>query len=117
MKRFKNVVLSAYNGDPIKIPKSDTDASLVDCTLKVAMQAILANAPMKTQNDSIQGMRLAQALDKADEFIELEEGVHDWLKTVAEGLTPPLFRVNGNIVYELIKEGFEKPKVPAKGAK
>ena len=89
-------------GDPLELKEARLD---------FVMRVILNNAPLQTQQDSINGMRLAQALDKVKngaEPIELEDGVHDWFKPVAEKLTPSIFRVNGNLVYKHICEGFEK---------
>ncbi|KKN38047.1 hypothetical protein LCGC14_0757590 [marine sediment metagenome] len=109
-KVFKNIVLDGYDGKPMKGPEDVGELYLVH-----VMRVILNNAPLQTQQDSINGMRLAQALDAVKngvEAIELEEGVHDWLKPIAEKLTPALFRVNGNIVYKHICDGFEKAHQP-----
>ena len=108
-KKFKDTVVLDYKGEPIKILKPG-DTEPVELTLKQIFWVLLNNAPLQTQNDSIQGMRLAQALDTSkDGVIEIEEGVHDWLKPITEKVTPQLFRVNGNLVYKYICEGFEKP--------
>ncbi len=113
-KVFKNVVLNGYNGEPMRMAVRENDNDLPEfkeAKLDLVMRIILNNAPLQTQQDSINGMRLAQALDKAKNgaaTIELEDGVHDWLKPVAEKLTPTIFRVNGNLVYKHICEGFEK---------
>lgn len=115
-KIFKNVVVKGYDGKPIVINLEEGKKEL---TVVMAMRAVLNNAPLKTQQDSINGARLATALDEADDNgeIAIEEGTHDWLKPIAEQLTPQIFRVNGHIIYELIKEGFEKAvkKSPEKG--
>lgn len=112
MKRFKDTTIPDYKGEPIKILKPDNPEP-EKLTVKQILWLILNNSPIQTQNDSIQGMRLARTLDSSkDGIIEMEDGVHDWLKTVAEKVTPQLFRVNGNLVYEHIKEGFEKPIQP-----
>lgn len=116
MKVFKNTVVLGYNGKPVMLPVG-TAAPGKEPEMKVAMLTnifwlILNNAPIQTQQDSIQGQRLATALDAAKDTIEVEEGVHDWLKPLAEKVTPQLFRVNGNTIYKLIKEGFEKPNKP-----
>lgn len=115
MKVFQNATILNYKGEPIITKGTDLKGQEVDeGELKVVnvFWIILNNAPLKTQNDSIQGMRLAEALDKAKDngVIEIEEGVHDWIKPIAEQLTPQIFRLNGNNIYLLIKEGFDKPK-------
>ena len=111
-KKFKDTTIPDYKGEPIKILKPG-DTEPTDLTLKQVLWLILNNASLQTQNDAIQGMRLAQALDTSkDGVIEMEEGVHDWLKPVAEKVTPQLFRVNGNLVYKHICEGFEKLEQP-----
>lgn len=122
VKKFENKVINGYNGKPIRTQKAVGESGqvgIVDCRLQEILWLLLNNAPLRTQNDSIQGMRLAQALDKADgaEIIEIEEGVHDWLKPIAEQLTPSIFRVNGNLVYDLVKDGFIKAKEPTVGVK
>ena len=117
MKRFKNTVLKGYNDKPIVTRIRGEDGQITDekdLKLSNAMWMILNSAPLKTQNDSIQGARLATALDEAEKngYVELEEGVHDWLKPIAEQATPQLFRINGKIVYDIVAEGFEKEKEP-----
>jgi len=109
-KKFKNEVVKGYNGTPIKIPVNEKETK--ELNLESALWIVLNNSPIKTMNDSIQGMRLAKALDEAKDkdIIEIEEGVHDWLKPLAEQVCPQLFRVNGSLVYDLIKEGFIKPE-------
>lgn len=115
MKTFKNIVPPGYNGKPI--PVNVTPEKLENLTITMAMRAILNNAPFKTINDSVQGGRLMLALDKAEEEkgdIVIEEGTHDWFKPLAEQICPPLFKINGNLIYEHIKEGFEKSAQPDK---
>ena len=113
-KGFKNIVLKGYNGESLKMGVRENEGDpleLKEARLDFVMRVILNNAPLQTQQDSINGMRLAQALDKAKngaETIELEDGVHDWLKPIAEKITPSIFRVNGNLIYKHICEGFEK---------
>ena len=108
-KVFKDTTILDYKGEPIKILMPG-EPEPKELALKQILWLILNNAPLQTQNDSIQGMRLAQALDGSKNgVIEFEDGVHDWLKPIAEKITPPLFRVNANLVYKHICEGFEKP--------
>ena len=119
MKTFKNRSVLDYKGEPIPRQRLDDNQKIVDegeVSVINVMWTILNNAPLKTQDDSIQGARLAEALTKAKDtdVIELEEGVHDWLKPIAEKLTPQLFRINGNVIYKFILEGFEKPHDPEK---
>ena len=113
-KRFSNKPILGYNGkDPIKIPMSQSGEMSTE--FRHVLLAILNNSEFKTMDDSIQGNRLANAIDKAEgkDFIEIEEGVHDWLKRKAEQVCPVIFRVNGSIIYEFVKEGFEKSHLPA----
>ena len=115
MKVFKNTVVTGYDGKPIRLPFRENEGDPMqfkEAKLDFVLRIILNNAPISTQNDSIQGQRLAQALDAAKATIELEDGVHDWIKPIAEKATPQLFRVNGNVVYKYICEGFEKPHEP-----
>lgn len=112
-KIFKNQVILGYNGKPLSVVINE-QGDKKDMPLEIALQAILNNAPLKTMQDSINGMRLQQALDKARAGgdIVLEEGTHDWLKPIAESLCPQLFRINASLIFELIKEGFEKAEQP-----
>ena len=111
-KIFKDAPILDYKGEPMKILMPGEEAAK-ELTLKQILWLVLNNAPIQTQQDSIQGQRLAEALDSAkDSIIELEEGTHDWLKLIAEKTTPAIFRVNGHLVYKHICEGFEKPRQP-----
>ena len=112
-KRFSNKAIIGYNGkDPIKIPITQSGETSTE--FRHVLLAVLNNSEFKTMDDSIQGNRLANAIDKAEgkDFVEMEEGVHDWLKRKAEQVCPVIFRVNGNIVYETIREGYEKSHLP-----
>ena len=111
MKVFKNVEIIGWTGEAIGITRNgkDEDAKLLD-----HLTLILVNAPFQTQVDSKEGRLLAEALRdaKGKDTISIEESTHTWLKTVAEKMAPAIYRTNGNIVYEHIKEGFEKPHQP-----
>lgn len=107
MKVYKNIQIIGWTGEPIGITRNGKveEAKLVD-----HLGLILANAPFQTQMDSKEGMLLAVALRDAEDkdSINIEESTHTWLKKVAEQVTPAIYRTNGGIVYEVIKEGFEK---------
>lgn len=112
-KHFSNKGVVGYNGkDKIKIPISQ--AGEMSTETRHVFLAIMNNAEFRTIDDSIQGNRLANAIDEAEgkDEIVLEEGVYDWMKKKAEQGCPVLFRVNGSIVYEFIKDGFKKPHQP-----
>jgi len=112
-KHFSNKGIKGYNGkELLKIPISQSGEMSTET--RHVFLAILNNSEFKTMDDSIQGNRLANAIDAAegkDEII-LEDGVFDWLKRKAEQVCPVLFRVNGSIVYEFVKEGYEKAHSP-----
>jgi len=115
MKVFKNTTIPNYKGEPIKL-QFPNEPEAKELVLKQILWMILNNAPIKTQQDCKQGALMATALDACKdrvEVIEIEEGTHDWLKPIAEELTPALFRVNGHLVYEHICEGFEKANQPS----
>ena len=117
-KRFSNKAIIGYNGkDPIKIPMSQSGEMSTE--FRHVLLAIFNNSEFKTMDDSIQGNRLANSIDAAEgkDFIEMEDGVHDWLKRKAEQVCPVIFRVNGEIVYAYIKEGFEKVHQPSESRK
>ena len=111
MKVFKNVKLIGWTGEAIGITR---DGKVEDAKLLEHLTLILLGAPFQTQVDSKEGRLLAEALREAEgkDTISIEESTHTWLKTVAEKIAPAIYRTNGNIVYEHIKEGFEKPHQP-----
>jgi len=120
--RYSNKGIKAYNGkDLLKIPVE----SGISTETRHIFLVILNNLDFKTNDDSIQGFRLATAIDEAEDkdILEIGEGVYDWLQRKLkevnrEGreICPMLFRVNGSFVNEFVKEGFEKPHEP-KGKK
>ena len=122
---YSNEGITSRNGkDLIKIPISL--AGEISTETRHVFLAILNRVQFKVNNDSIQGNRLADAIDEAEgkDTIEIGEGVYDWLieklKDVdREGyqVCPFIFRVNGSIVYEFIKDGFNKPHQPAEKKK
>jgi len=126
--RYSNKGVRGYNGkDLIKIPI--TQAGEMSTETRHIFLAVLNSSELKTIDDSVQGNRLATAIDEAEgkDEIEIGEGVYDWLRKKLEAVDregyqvcPRLFRVNGEIVNEFIKNGYEKPHQPKrkeKGAK
>jgi len=111
MKRFKNEVIKTIDDKPMKV---EIDGKEEEMVLWNVFNVLLNNAPFKTQEDSKEGMLLTKTLmDKKDEeFIELEESNHTWLKAVAKELCWPLFRIYGDEIYQHILEGFEKLHQP-----
>ena len=113
-KHFSNGAIKGYNGkDELKIPISQSGEMSTET--RHIFLAILNNSEFKTMDDSIQGNRLANAIDAAEgkDEVVLEDGVFDWLKRKSEQVCPVLFRVNGSIVYEFIKEGFKRAQEPS----
>jgi len=109
-------VMSRNKKDLLKIPISL--AGELSTETRHVFLAILNIVELKTMDDSIQGGRLADAIDEAEgkDEIVIGEGVYDWLKRKLEvvdregyQICPRIFRVNGSIVNEFIKEGFIKP--------
>lgn len=112
-KKFRNNnELTGFDGNPVRVPLKSNGSIVSEWGYSTydMFQVLLLNASTKTQNDCIQGSRLFKALEdgKNEGYIVLEDGVYDWLRDIAESLTPMIFRYNGNIVYEFIKDGFEK---------
>lgn len=117
-KHFSNDGIIGYNKkDKVKIPISQ--AGEMSTETRHVFIAIMNNAEFKTLDDSIQGNRLASAIDAAEgkDEIVIEDGVWDWLKRKSEQVCPIVFRVNGSIVHEFIKDGFNKPHQPEAKAK
>lgn len=108
MKIFSNASVKGYKGEDILTPMGDGKAPSTE--FRHALRWVLNNAPFQSQEDCEEGMKLAMAIDKAEgkRVVELEDSTHKWLVRVAKALTPPLFRLNGNIVYKYICEGFKK---------
>ncbi len=112
---YTNKGVLAYNGkDKIKV---QLGAGTSEETRHI-FSAIMNTVDFKTNDDSIQGFRLANAIDEAEgkDVIVIGEGVYDWLKKKLpeanrEGreVLPALFRQNGDLVNEFIKNGYEKP--------
>lgn len=115
MKRFKMAHgLVGTTGEPVRAPLKIVNNEVTEWgeTTADIFLFILSNGPVVTQNDAIQGARLITAMETAKKngakFLEMEDGVHDWFKPMAEKMTPQLFRYSGNTVYNFILEGFEK---------
>lgn len=124
MKVFKNTIVKGYDGKPIQLPIfEDGKTEVKEANLVNILYFILNNTLLRTMKDSIEGVRLVLALDKAKNNtgsdIEIEEGTHDWLKDAIKAeqllqdntkvvLIVQLFRLNAKCVSNLICEGFEK---------
>ncbi len=118
---YSNKGITGYNGkDLLKIPISQ--AGELSTETRHVFLAIYNNLSIKTNDDSANALRLVNAIDEAEdkEEIVIGEGVYDWLKKKLEepdreGFLPcpRLFRHNGGVVYEFIKDGYEKPHQPS----
>lgn len=117
-KHFTNEGVPGYNGkDKVKVPitaPTATVPAVLSTETRHIFLAILNNSDFKTMDDSVQGNRLATAIDEAEgkDEIVIGEGVHDWLKKKSEQVCPAIFRVNGSIIHEFIREGYRKPHEP-----
>ena len=113
-KKYQNKVHLDWEGNPLRIHKEQGKDELIDVRTEEIFTIILNNAQMRTMNDSIQGNRLAVSMKKCKdgEFIEIEDGVYDWLKEQAQTICPPAFRINAGGIMEFILEGFEKSHQP-----
>lgn len=120
--RYNNKAgVKGYNGkELVKIPMNEAGDRSTETRHVFLM--IYQAISIKTNDDSIQAFRLVTAIDEAEgnEFLEIGEGVYDWLiKKMPEKdqqgfeVLPRLFRHNGSFVYEFIKTGYEKPHQPA----
>ncbi len=116
---YTNEGIVSRNGkDKIKAPNGSEET-------RHLFYAILGNLNLKIMDDSIQGARMADALDEAEdkEEVVLGEGVYDWLKkktaeTDQDGglILVRMFRINGSVVDEFIKNGHRKPHQPKKAS-
>jgi len=121
LKKYKNGSIKGRKGN-VKIT-FDTEGKTEtrDITAKEVFDLIMSQVKITTLNDSLQGIRILDALDEATKtgYIEIEEGCHDWLKpkltfTGKDGekanLCSAIFRYDGNEINDFILEGYEKPK-------
>ena len=127
-RKYSNKGIVGRGDELIKIPMPD---GTISTETRHVFQAVLNNIQFRTNNDSVQGVRLADAIDEAKDkdIIEVGEGVYDWMvikidETVRNQMFPDgyqvcplIFRVNGEKVSEFIKEGFEKPHQPGEKKK
>ena len=119
---YQNKGIMGRNGkDLIKLPITQKTGEL-STEVRHIFLVIMNEFSFRTLDDSIQGGRLADAIDEAEDkdTIVLGEGVYDWVikkmvETNKEGnqILPYMFRVNGSVVHEFIKDGFNKPHEPA----
>jgi hypothetical protein len=124
MKKFENKVINNYKGRPL-VYKGVAEGKESVLELKVEnvfwiiyneFSALPYNVHAKTQNDTIQALRLIEALEKQKDaaVIEIEDGVWDWLKAIAPIMTYQIFFPNGEIIMTLIKDGFIKAEAKDK---
>ena len=123
--RYSNKGIMSYNGkDLLRIPVSVSGE--ISTETRHVFMAIYNNLSIKTNDDQAQAYRFIKAFDEAEgkDFVEIGEGVYDWLKKKLEEpdregflVCPKLFRHNGGVVSEFIKEGFEKPHQPSSKTK
>lgn len=112
--------VEGWNGKPIKFPRREdpedenSPVVTVDATIRDVMTIIVGNAQFRTIEDSKEGRRLAEALEESKKsgVISLDQGTHNWLKKQSETIAPQVFRLSGEIVDNLIREGFEKAFQP-----
>ena len=120
IRRWKNEVVKNWKGNPIRLPvvSDDPDAApaVQDGKVVDIMRLLVVNVDFKTNEDSREGKRLIEILDKArvDEakYVEMDGGVHNWFKGKIATLCPPIFKFDGEEIYLLISEGFEKVNEP-----
>jgi|TARA_Y100000310_G_scaffold342327_1_gene445087 hypothetical protein len=95
--------IKGYKGENIQIPYQEGGkVKWKEANVKDILWTILHQAPFSSQNDSIEGRKLAVALDNANGVIKIEDSTFLWIKPIAEKVTPQLFKINGNVVYEYI---------------
>lgn len=118
--RYSNKGVLSYNDkDLLKIPVSASGE--ISTETRHVFLAVYNNLAIKTNEDQANATRLVMAIDEAEgeDYIEIGEGVHDWLKRKLEEpdregylVCPKIFTHNGGKVSEFIKDGFEKPHKP-----
>lgn len=114
MRKFNNVELKNYKNEVIT---TRVDGAMLNCRLEHALwliynsfSALPYNIRPKTVNDNIQAVRFLQAMEKqvGAEVLEFEDGVHDWVVSIAPLVIYEIFFPNGEIVHKLIKDGYVK---------
>ena len=116
--KYSNKGITSFNGkDKIRI---QAGAEVSEETRHI-FTGIMNSVDFKVNDDSIQGFRLANSIEEAEgqDFIEIGEGVYDWLQKKLKEINregreicATLFRQNGCLVEEFIKNGYEKPHQP-----
>ncbi len=113
-RRWKNEVVKNWKGKPIRLPVvSDNDegeSEVKDGKLVDVMRLLLVNSEFKTVEDSREGRRLIELVDKSKNasHIEMESGSHNWFKEKIKPICPPIFKFDGDEIYQLINEGYER---------
>ena len=80
------------------------------------MLILVNNASFKTLEDSREGRRMVEALEESrkTDSVEIDQGTHNWLKKQGEAIIPQVFRVSGEIIDNIIREGYRRTTEPKK---
>ena len=117
-------VVNGWNGKPIRIPSQEdpydekSPIVVLDATILDVMQIIINNASYKTLEDSREGRRMAEALEESrkTDSIQIDQGTHNWLKKQSELISPQIFRVSGELIDNIIREGYRRETEPKKNS-
>ena len=114
IRRWKNVVVKNWKDNAVRLPvvSDDPDAppEVQDGKVADIMRLLLVNVDFKTVEDSREGKRLIEIIEKAKSatHIEMDSGTHNWFKGKVQTLCPPIFKFDGEEIYLMITEGYEK---------
>ncbi len=120
-RRFENKVHRDRHTDkPITLETNtdwdNPDSPVVTMDLKTEhILGLLVNAMELTGNqEAIDNGRLADQVreGRGKDYIELDTGTHQLVKTKAEPVVIRFWRANGPAILEFLKEGFEKAHQP-----
>jgi hypothetical protein len=115
-------IVNGWNGKPIRIPVQEdpndekSPIKIMDATIRDVMLILANNASFKTLEDSREGRRMVEALEESrkTDSVEIDQGTHNWLKKQGEAIIPQVFRVSGEIIDNIIREGYRRTTEPKK---
>jgi hypothetical protein len=123
VKKFKNIAIIGCTGKtlPIRVvADKNVNEENSEMLLEHVLRIIFQNVQPSDQNDTTFGKSLLIALDtyKGKDIIEIEDTVWEWLVRQSEKIVyrlPIPIYPNGEIVMDIIKNGFLKEEKPKGG--
>lgn len=120
-RRFENKVHLDVLGKPLRVKinkdQDDPESPTVDVDVRTehVLGMIIGMCDMRTRQAGIDAGRTMEAVreGRGKDFIELDIGMHTFIKEVMEAPVMTVWRLAGVAILEFIKEGYEKAHQPA----